>query len=138
MRVVVDTNVIAYYLLGTEQFVDEVKAFWSGVTTPLAPASWEAELTNVLWMAVRAKVLSEGEAIAKLDYVGSLGIDSIPISAMWRGALARSIRSGVAVYDTLFVELADKHGIALATFDGPVLRAFPSIARRPRELVGGG
>ncbi len=53
VRVVVDTNVIAYYLLGTAAFVDEVKAFWSAVTAPIAPSSWEAELANVLWMSTR-------------------------------------------------------------------------------------
>ena len=37
-HVVVDTNVIVYYLLGTEAFVDEVKAFWAAVTEPIAPA----------------------------------------------------------------------------------------------------
>ena len=28
MTAVVDTNVIAYYLLGTEPFLDEVRQFW--------------------------------------------------------------------------------------------------------------
>lgn len=41
MRVVVDTNVVVYYLLGTEPFVEEVRDFWSAVTEPIAPASWE-------------------------------------------------------------------------------------------------
>jgi predicted nucleic acid-binding protein len=37
--VVVDTNVIAYWLLGIEPFADEVKEFWSAVTEPIAPSS---------------------------------------------------------------------------------------------------
>ena len=48
MRVVVDTNVLAYYLLKTEPFVDELRGFWRRVEAAHAPASWEAELANVL------------------------------------------------------------------------------------------
>jgi predicted nucleic acid-binding protein len=40
----------------------------------------------------------------------------------------------VPVYDTLFVELAARTGCPLVTFDKAVLRAFPEIARRPRDL----
>jgi predicted nucleic acid-binding protein len=42
--------------------------------------------------------------------------------------------SGVAVYDTLFVELAEREGVALATFDNKVSKAYPEIAKRPRDL----
>jgi predicted nucleic acid-binding protein len=134
MSVVVDTNVIAYFLLGTEKFVDEVRAFWAEVVDPIAPSSWEAELTNVLWMAARSKVLSEEEAVAKLDLVLGLGIRSVPVADLWKGALVRSIRSTISAYDTLFVELAVREGASLATFDGAVLQAFPTVARRPMDL----
>ncbi len=135
MRVVVDTNVIAYLLLGTEPFVEEVKAFWAAVTSPIAPASWEAEVANVLWMAARAGVVTPVEAVARLDSAAALGIDSVPVRALWGGALMRSIRKTVAVYDSLFVELADRERLPLATFDGPVLKKFPRIAARPRDVL---
>ena len=45
MRAVVDTNVVAYFLLGTEPFVDEARRFW------------EAELANVVWMAIRSGII---------------------------------------------------------------------------------
>ena len=92
MRVVVDTNVIAYYLLGTEPFVDEVKQLWSLVSEPIAPSSWEAELANLLWMSVRAKVLTVGDALTRLDYALGLGIESVAVTGLWRGALARSVQ----------------------------------------------
>lgn len=134
MRVVVDSNVIVYYLLGTEPFVEEVKTFWATVTEPLAPASWEAEVANVLWMSARAKIVTAPEAITKLDYAMALGIHSMPVMSLWKGALARSIQKTVAVYDTLFVELAEREGVKLATFDAPVLKAFPLIAKKPHEI----
>lgn len=134
VRVVVDTNVIVYYLLGTEPFVEEVKAFWATVTEPIAPTSWEAEVANVLWMSVRAKIVTPADAVTRLDYALALGVHSMPVTSLWKGALARSVQRTVAVYDTLFVELADREGVPMATFDTPVLKAFPTIAKRPQEI----
>jgi len=49
--------------------------------------------------------------------------------------LLRAHQSGVAVYDTLFVELAARERLPLATFDAALLRVFPNIAARPAALV---
>jgi predicted nucleic acid-binding protein len=136
MRVVVDTNVVAYFLLGTEEFVAETSRFWRRVRKPTAPTVWEAELANVVWMAVRAKVLPPEEAPKRLTLAAGLGIDSVSSRSLWHGALARSLSSGVAVYDTLFVELAAREHLHLATFDARVLKSFPDIAHRPALLTG--
>ncbi len=134
MKAVVDTNVIAYYLLGTDPFAGECATFWERIKTALAPASWEAEITNVLWMAVRAKIITLPDALHRLDLAAGLGLQSVPTSILWRGALARAVSTGVAAYDTLFVELAYREGIPLATFDAAVLKAFPNVAKRPGNL----
>lgn len=135
MKAVVDTNVIAYYLLGTEAFASEAGTFWRRAEEPLAPALWEAELVNVLWMAARSGVLVPEAAPAKLDYASQLGIHSIASRNLWRGALRRSLESGVAAYDTLFVELADRESLPLATFDERLLKSFPQVAKRPKDLA---
>ncbi len=67
---------------------------------------------------------------------GRLGIRSIPSKTLWQGALSRSVESGITVYDTLFVELAGRERLPLATFDSSLLNAFPTIAQRPGVLVG--
>jgi len=131
VNAVVDTNVIAYLLLGTHRFVDEARDFMAGVEEAWAPAVWEAELANVLWMATRHKVLSLDEAAKRLTLADGLGIHAVPNRALWQGALVRAHQSKIAVYDTLFVELAVREQIPLATFDGALLRAFPDIAVRP-------
>ena len=133
MKAVVDTNVIAYFLLGTTDFADEVRPFWSSVNELLAPTLWEAELANVVWMAVRAGALPAAEAPARLTLAGRLGIHSIPSRRLWQGALLRAIQSGAAVYDTLFVELADREGVPLVTFDAKLIRAWPKLCVRPRD-----
>ena len=102
----------------------------------MAPALWEAELANVVWMAVRAKVLAPDEAPKRLTLAAALGIESVSNKSLWHGALSRAVSSGVAVYDTLFVELASREHLLLATFDARILKAFPDLARRPRALAG--
>jgi len=134
MTTVVDTNVAAYYLLGTEPFVDEVRQFWRGIDETCAPVHWEAELANAIWMAVRTGVLPRDEGHQKLDMASRLGIQAVPIRPLWQPALTRALESGVAIYDTLFVELAAQRDLKLATFDSELLRKFPEIARRPRSL----
>lgn len=134
MKVVVDTNVVAYLLLGTKAFVDEARhALRTGVDL-LAPAHWEAELANVLWMAVGSGVLPPEEGPARLGLARRLGIETVATATLCQGALLRSLASGISVYDTLFVELAARTDCLLVTFDKAVLKAFPSIAVRPRDL----
>ena len=135
MRAVVDTNVVAYFLLGTEPFVDEVRQFWRTVREPIAPALWEAELANVVWMAIRTGIVQADDAPKRLDLAARLGVHSVPSRNLWHGAVARAVQSGVAVYDTLFIELASRERLPLATFDAKILTAFPKIARRPGTLV---
>lgn len=137
MKVVVDTNVVAYLLLGSESFVEEAQACFAAVSQPIAPAHWEVELTNVVWMAVRSGILPPEEGPVRLSLAKRLGVESVPTATLCQGALLRSVTSGIAVYDTLFVELATRTGYPLVTFDKALIKAFPAIARRPRDLPEG-
>jgi predicted nucleic acid-binding protein len=132
---IVDTNVAAYYLLATEHYVDEARHFWRAAGETWAPAHWEAELANAIWMAVRKGLLPREEGHRKLDLASRLGIQSVAIRSLWQPALRRAVDSGVAVYDTLFVELAAQRELSLATFDHELLTKFPKIAKRPRSLL---
>jgi predicted nucleic acid-binding protein len=134
MKAVIDTNVVAYLLLGTEAFVAEARTCFETITNPIAPAHWEAELTNVIWMAMRSGVLPVEEGPVRLGLARRLGIESVATATLCQGALLRAVTAGVPAYDTLFVELAARTDCPLVTFDRVVLRAFPDIARRPREL----
>jgi predicted nucleic acid-binding protein len=131
MKAVVDTNVIAYYLLGNAEFDAEVTRFWESVRDALAPGIWEAELANVIWMSIRAGVLPASGGSAKLHLARRLGIHTIATRALWHGALFRSVQTGIAVCDTLFVELAEREQAPLVTFDERLLKKWPTIACRP-------
>jgi len=135
VKAVVDTNVVTYFVLGAEQYVDEARTFLASLGAAQAPALWEAELASVLWMATRHKILTIEDAISRLTLADSLGIRSVPNRTLWRGALMRAHESGIAVYDTLFVELAARERLPLATFDIALLKTFPNIAARPATLM---
>jgi len=135
LKAVVDTNVIAYHVLQTERFAAECKRFWHAVEEPVAPASWEAELVNVLWLMARQNVVTLSGALHLLDVAESLAIRSIPIGELWHGALTRGHVSGITAYDALFVELAERESLPLATFDEAVIKAFPRVAMHPGKLT---
>jgi predicted nucleic acid-binding protein len=134
VRAVVDTSVIAYLLLGTKPFLEEVRKFWDRVHEPAAPAIWEAELANIVWMAIRSGIVPPEEGPSRLSLAARLGVRSIPTRRLWRGALVRAVQSDTAVYDALFVELAVRERLPLVTFDAKVLSRFPEVAARPRDL----
>lgn len=134
---VADTNVIAYLLLGTQKYAEEASAFLATGKDLCAPAHWEAELGNVLGMATRHKVLTVEEATERLALADRLGVHSVPSRTLWQGALVRAGESGVAVNDTLFVELAMREKVPLVTFDAGLIRAFPKIAVRPGAVHTG-
>jgi predicted nucleic acid-binding protein len=135
LKVIVDTNVVAYYLLATEPFVEEVRTFWHRPLDLAAPTLWEAEVSNVLWMAARTGLIDKPTALRRLGLAARLSIRSVPTRRLWRGALARSLNSNVPAHDTLFVELAVRERKPLVTFDATLLAAFPDVAFRPRGLV---
>ncbi len=135
MRAVVDTNVVAYLLLGTEDFARESGRFIGALDEGMAPAVWEAELANAVWMAVRQGVMPLDEGGKRLTAAARLRIRSVSNQSLWHGALVRGVRAGIAVYDALFVELAVRETLPLATFDRAILSAFPGVASRPGALV---
>jgi len=138
VKAVVDTNVVAYLLLGTQPYAAEARSFMAALTESCAPAVWEAELANALWMATRHKVLTIEEAITRLTLANRLGIRSVSNQTLCQGALVRAHQSSVAVYDSLFAELAEREQRPLATFDAALIRAFPNIAARPSRLMARG
>ncbi len=80
-------------------------------------------------------VLSLDEAAKRLSLADGLGIHAVPNRTLWQAALVRAYDANVAVYDTLFVELAVREQVPPATFDGGVLKAFPSVAVHPGSLL---
>ena len=92
LRVIVDTNVVAYYLLATEPFVEEVRTFWHRPLELAAPALWEAEVSNVLWMAARKGVIDKRMALLQLGLAARLGIaEAVHVSMVPANRLLMSV-----------------------------------------------
>ena len=128
---VVDTNVVVYYLLGTDHQHEEAANAFSHGLQLLAPASMRAELLSAIWQAERKGVCSLEDGIGLLELTNSLLSVMVPVEALWREALVAAVEAGVSPYDTLFVVLAEREGCFLLSFDEELLRKFPLIVRCP-------
>jgi predicted nucleic acid-binding protein len=135
LKLVIDTNVVAYALLGTPGYVEDCRNLLRSDHVFLAPSLWEAEIANVVWMAARSGVIDRGEAPARLRLATRFRVESVSCRSLWQGALQRALEADVAVYDSLFVELAFRQDLRMVTYDQRLLRAWPRRCRRPAELV---
>ena len=83
------------------------------------PALWWYELANALTMAHRRRRLTESEGTQLLELYGSLPIQTdthLSSDAVWRfQALAKEY--SLSAYDAGYLDLAQRKGIGLATFD---------------------
>ena len=135
LKVIIDTNVVAYYLLATEPFVEEVRAFWHRPLDLAAPTLWEAEVSIVLWMAARTGLIDKPLALRRLGMAARLGIRSVPIRRLWRGALARALNS-ISLPTTRSSSSWPYANASHWSRSTPKLLAvFPDVAVRPNGLV---
>lgn len=135
LSAVVDTNVVAYYLLETQPFYEEVALFWREVAVAQAPASLRIELLNVMWMAIRADVLDLDEALARVRLAEGLVSASVPVDALRSAALTLAVDHGHPAYDTVFVALALRESAPLVTYDKRLLARFPRLACTPPDFA---
>lgn len=131
----VDTDVLAAAALAEEPRAVEASRLLARASERLAPSHWKAEFANVVWKAVRFGGLAEKSVSHVLDTIGGLSITTVDVAELWRGAVARGIAAAHPAYDTLFVELAHRERIPLATYDQALWRKFPTVARSPTAVL---
>ncbi len=134
-EVVVDTNVVAYHLLGVKEHRDLLSRLFLSDLDFVAPESLKAEILNVLWLSVRHGPLTLNEALTRLDVVERVVTRSIPITHLWASALTLAARSQHSPYDTLFVAAAEREGTKLLTYDRRLRDAFPETAIDPGDFL---
>ena len=101
----------------------------------LAPAHWKAELANVVWKAAAFHGIDTERCLDLLHIAESLPITSVDVAELWRGAVARAVSARHPAYDTLFIELAVREGVPMASYDAVLRRRFPSVVRTPTALL---
>jgi len=124
--IVVDTNVIGYLFLSSEQSLSAERALkkdseWA------APIIWRSELRNVLAVYMRKNII-------KLEHAQSIMNGALELL---RGreyevssyeVLRLASESKCSAYDCEFVAVAKDLKVSLLTFDKQLLRKFPAVA----------
>ena len=131
--IVVDTNVIAYLHLDSEQRI-VVDSVFAADPNWVAPYLWRSEFRNVLSQYVRKNLLSLMDASEIMDSAHRI-MDGGEYDVSSERVLALAQSSGCSAYDCEFVALAHHLGIPLVTVDQQLLLNFPEIALSPAEFL---
>lgn len=123
--IVVDTNVVAYLLIGGER-TSQARAAFLKDPEWAAPILWRSEFLSVLAGYVRQRALSTSDALALVQEACSL-MEGAECAADPERVLGLVARSSCSSYDCEFVALAEELGVPLVTTDREVLAAFPGV-----------
>lgn len=122
--IVVDTNVLAYFLLPGD-FNARADALFMQDPDWVAPIFWRSEFRNVLAGYLRRRSLSFDEVLrVQADAEALLAGNEYEVDS--RQVLALVRESDCTAYDCEFVALAIHLGIRVVTMDAKLLRAFPA------------
>ena len=104
-------------------------------TGALIPSLWHAEITNTLLVFERARKLTEQDSTSFLNDLGRLELleDEEPHKQLQGRLLDLGRRYGLTAYDAVYLELALRTGLPLATFD----RQLAEAARKAGARVFG-
>ena len=125
MPFVLDNSVVTGWYIP-----DQATAYTQSIATKLeadraiVPALWQLEFANVLKTACTRGKFSLDAAREVVDAVGTLPIevDSGVAPGPWQ-LLDLAMRYGLSSYDAAYLELAIRHGIAIACKDGKLREA---------------
>lgn len=97
-----------------DRCMDEV-----GVAEALVPELWHLEVTNVLCLYERRRILTPKQSDSFLDLLDSLPLCTDPMPPSQRREALRQLarRHCLSGYDAAYLDLAQRHGATLATFD---------------------
>ncbi len=91
----------------------------------LVPAHWRAEVGNGVLMAYRRGRLALGSIAPILAQASTLRltVDAEGAHDAWSEPLRLSLASGLTLYDAIYLELAIRNGLSLATLDAALREA---------------
>jgi predicted nucleic acid-binding protein len=97
----------------------------AGEIRMMAPALWELEVANGLMTAERHGRLAAGESTRFLELLEGLGveIDEERGPRLVERVVGVARRHGLTAYDAAYLELAERRGGALASFDQKLRKA---------------
>lgn len=112
-------------------FEDEASPFADAVldslrtAVALAPGIWPLEITNVLAVAERRSRINKAGSIRFISLITQLPIIIEPDmpQRIFSEVLALAREHGLSTYDASYLDLAMRHGVALATMDARLQEA---------------
>jgi predicted nucleic acid-binding protein len=124
--VIVDTNVVAYAVLGPPDVREAAWRALADVDAVVVPDLFFAEYGNVVWQWARRFEVGAADLLGALDHGEALVERVVPTETLWRGAVGLALRHDHAVYDAVFVAAAERLETKVLTFDRRLLAAFPA------------
>lgn len=133
--IVVDTNQIAYLLIGGD-LTDAARRVFIQDPAWSAPVLWRSEFRSILAHYIRRHELRLSQAMQMQKMAEELlaGREHLIDSERILRLVAKS---GCSAYDCEFVALAMELRVPLVTSDKQILREFPRISISPAAFVEG-
>ena len=133
--IVVDANVLAFYLIEGERTADAARAREQDPVW-LVPPLWLAEVQSILWKYVRLRGMPELAALELLDQAVQLVEPSVREPSV-DGVLRDALRWNITVYDAQYISLARQLGLRCLTEDRALQKACPEIAQSLGQFLRG-
>lgn len=124
--IVVDTNLIAYLLLGGEK-TPRARSIFERDSKWAAPLLWRSEFRSVLAMFIRQRKLTSDKAMEFMNEAETLMQDE-EYQVDSRRVIKLIDSSKCSAYDCEFIALAQHLDIQLITSDKQILKEFPDTA----------
>ena len=131
--IVVDTNVIGYLFLSSEQSLSAEQALkkdseWA------APILWRSEFRNVLALYLRKNLVTLQQAQSIMNSALEL-IRGREYEVSSFEVLRLASESKCSAYDCEFIAAANDLKVSLVTVDRQLLREFPSVAVSLKSFI---
>lgn len=130
---VLDASVALRWFLDhpTPPYANRVKQFFLKGVRAVVPALWHLEMSNGLAVAERRSILTAADvdqAVIDIEQIAaaSMDIDGSIVSA--RQALATARAFQLSAYDAVYLDLARRERLPLATLDDRLRAAAPRAA----------
>jgi len=129
---VVDSSVALSWCFDDER-TPETQALLEriGETGASAPQHWPVEVLNGLTMAERRKRIGSEQRRRLAEFLRDLPIalDAESIDRLWSATQALAERFRLTMYDAIYLELAHRRSLPLATLDRELRTAAASLVR---------
>jgi predicted nucleic acid-binding protein len=132
--IVVDSNIVAYWLLPGEN-AELIERVWKKDSNWISPILWRSEFRNILAVFIRQEKITLETAFMVMEQAEQI-LNDEDHRVNSRAVLNLVATSGCTAYDCEFVALAQWYQVRLITSDKQILREFPETAVSPAQFLG--